>query len=289
MMPFSITSNYRKFFILSAVLLLVSVIALTAGGLNLGIDFSGGTIIQIDLKQTFEAEEVRPFTDKFDENADITYSGQEQQQLVVNTSVDLDEQQRQQLLDDLIEEYGIEQTDLLSIDTVSPSIGSELTNEALIAIGVAIIAMMAYITFRFEFLFGIAAVIALIHDVIIVLGVYALLNIQVNTPFIAAILTIVGYSINDSIVVFDRLRENKGKYKKKDLALYVDDSIRQTWRRSVNTSLTTVLALSALYFTGVPAIQDFTLPMIIGFLFGTYSSIFIAGSFWFIMKQKKTI
>lgn len=285
-MKVNITKNHNKFFILSAILLTISVGALLFRGLNMGIDFIGGTIVQIDLNQEFETSDIRGFTDKFDESADITYAGEDRFQMIISTKVDLDEDQRAQLIDDLTENYG-DDTEVLSIDNVSATIGNELKAQAILAVGVAILGMLVYITFRFEFLFGIAAIIALVHDVVIVLGVYAIFGIQVNTPFIAAVLTILGYSINDTIVVFDRIRENRGKYKRNDFVSLVDNSIHQTLRRSINTSLTTILAISALYFVGVQSIKDFTLPMIIGFLSGTYSSIFIASSFWYVIKEKR--
>lgn len=289
MIKVKITKNHNKFFIISAALMIICMATLLIGGLNLGIDFAGGTIIQVDLNSSFEAEDIRAFSDKFDEHADITYAGEERQTMILSTSVDLSEDQRAEFLDDLAAEYGIDQEqDLLSIDKVSAAVGGELKRQSLLAIAVAILAMLVYISFRFEPLFGLAAVIALIHDVVIVLGVYAILGIQVNTPFIAAILTILGYSINDTIVVFDRIRENRKKYKKYDFENLVDDSIHQTLRRSINTTLTTVLAIGALYVVGVQSIKDFTLPMIVGFISGTYSSIFVASSLWFVLKSRKS-
>ncbi|QSX08777.1 protein translocase subunit SecF [Alkalibacter rhizosphaerae] len=288
MIKVNITKNHNKFFILSAALMVICVVALLFGGLNLGIDFKGGTIVQVDLNQSFETEDIREFSDKFDESADITYAGEERSQMILSTSVDLSESQRAQFLDDLAGKFNIDQKeDLLSIDNVSATVGGELKQQSLLAVVVAILAMLIYISFRFEPLFGLAAVIALIHDVVIVLGVYAILGIQVNTPFIAAILTILGYSINDTIVVFDRIRENRSKYKKYDFENLVDDSIHQTLRRSINTTLTTVIAIGALYAVGVQSIKDFTLPMIVGFLSGTYSSIFVASSIWFVLKNRK--
>jgi preprotein translocase subunit SecF len=288
MKKINVSKNHKSFFIASGVAILICLAALLFKGLNLGIDFVGGTIVQVDLNQTFETQDIRILSDKFDENADITYAGEARQQMILSTSVDLTEAQRAEFLNGLEEAYNIDpKEDLLSIDNVSGAVGSELKRQSLIAAAVAILAMLIYISFRFEPLFGLAAVIALAHDVIIVMGVYAILGIQVNTPFIAAILTILGYSINDTIVVFDRIRENRKKYKKYDFANLVDDSIGQTITRSINTTLTTVLAIGALYVVGVQSIKDFTLPMIVGFIAGTYSSIFVASSFWFAMKSRK--
>lgn len=287
-MNLKVTKNYKLFFIISGVLILLSLGTFLIKGLNYGIDFVGGTIVQVDLGQTFETQDIRKFSDVFDESADITFAGDDGHQMILSTNVDLSEKQRMDFLNGLEEEYGIDpKEDLLSIDNVSGTVGNELKRQSLLAVAVAILAMLVYITFRFEFLFGFAAVVALAHDVIIVLGVYAIMGIQVNTPFIAAILTILGYSINDTIVVFDRIRENRKKYKKYDFENLIDDSIKQTITRSINTSLTTVLAIGALYFVGVQSIKDFTLPMIVGFIAGTYSSIFIASSLWFVLKTRK--
>lgn len=287
-MNLKVTKNYKLFFIISGVLILLSLGTFLIKGLNFGIDFVGGTIVQVDLGQTFESQDIRKFSDEFDESADITFAGDDGHQMILSTNVDLSEKQRMDFLNGLEEEYGIDpKEDLLSIDNVSATVGNELKRQSLLAVVVAILAMLVYITFRFELLFGFAAVVALAHDVIIVLGVYAIMGIQVNTPFIAAILTILGYSINDTIVVFDRIRENRKKYKKYDFENLIDDSIKQTITRSINTSLTTVLAIGALYLVGVQSIKDFTLPMIVGFLAGTYSSIFIASSLWFVLKTRK--
>ncbi|NTW72323.1 MAG: protein translocase subunit SecF [Eubacteriaceae bacterium] len=286
-MKLNVTKNYKLFFIISIILTALSLGALLINGLNFGIDFVGGTIIQIDMHETFQTNDIKVFTDKFDEHADITYAGESKEELMISTQVSLTSDQKKTLMGDLNQKYGIEEKDLLSADNVSPTIGDELKVQALIAVGLAIILMLAYITFRFEFLFGLAAIIALFHDVIIVVGVYAVLGIQVNTPFIAAVLTILGYSINDTIVVFDRIRENKTKNRKYGLSELVDDSINQTIARSINTSLTTIIAITALYFVGVQSIKDFAFPMIVGFITGTYSSIFIASSFWFAVSKKK--
>lgn len=205
--------------------------------------------------------------------------------MIISTKKDLSTEDRQALFSKFQEKYNLEDTDLLSIDTVSPSIGAEMANSAMIAAVVAVLLMLVYITFRFEFMFGLAAVIALVHDLIIVLGVYSIFQIQVNSPLIAALLTILGYSINDTIVVFDRIRENRPKFGKYDYANLVDTSVSQTLRRSINTSFTTLLAIGALYAFGVPAVQDFALPLMVGIVSGTYSSIFIASALWCKIKE----
>lgn len=286
MKTLNITGKKNIFFIFSGLLILISIGSLFINGLNFGIDFKGGTIIQADLGQTFETSEIREITDNFDPSADITYSGDNKDTVIVNTKMDFSQDQIKEIKTQFQEKYNITESEI-TMDNVSATIGSELKQQALLASLVAIVGMLIYITFRFEFLFGVSAIIALAHDIIIVLGVYSLLHIQVNSPFIAAILTILGYSINDTIVVFDRIRENRRKYKHNQMDSLINDSISQTIRRSLNTSLTTILAIGALYFLSVQAIKDFALPMIVGFISGTYSSIFVASSFWYTISNKR--
>lgn len=281
--------EYRKiWFSISAIIIIVGIFFLTMNGLNLGIDFAGGTIINIDLHQTFEVKEIREITDSFDKSADITFGGDKKELVIIQTRESLSNEQRENIFQGFKEKYDLEQKDLLSIDKVNPTIGNELKKQALMALVIAVVGMLIYITFRFEFSFGIAAIIALIHDALIVLTFYSIMQIQVNTPFIAAILTILGYSINDTIVIFDRIRENRKTFRGKDNVLLINTSLRQTLARSINTSLTTLITISALYILGSEAIKDFALPLIVGFLSGTYSSIFIASPVWYLLKNRNT-
>lgn len=277
----------KIWFILSAVLIVISLGSMMIQGLNFGIDFIGGTIITIDLKTPFETSDARTIVDQYDTDADITNAGDDGSQIIISTKKDLSTDERTSLFTAFQEKYTLESADLLSIDTVSPSIGAEIAQSAVIACIVAVALMLAYITFRFEFFFGLTAVIALVHDLIIVLGVYSLFQIQVNSPFIAAMLTILGYSINDTIVVFDRIRENRNRFGKFDYVPLVDTSISQTLQRSINTSLTTLLAIGSIYVLGVQSIRDFALPLIVGIISGTYSSIFIASTLWVKIKEKQ--
>lgn len=277
----------KIWFILSAVLIVISLGSMMFQGLNFGIDFIGGTIITIDLKTPFETSDARTIVDQYDTDADITNAGDDGSQIIISTKKDLSTDERTSLFTAFQEKYTLESADLLSIDTVSPSIGAEIAQSAVIACIVAVALMLVYITFRFEFFFGLTAVIALVHDLIIVLGVYSLFQIQVNSPFIAAMLTILGYSVNDTIVVFDRIRENRNRFGKFDYVPLVDTSISQTLQRSINTSLTTLLAIGSIYVLGVQSIRDFALPLIVGIISGTYSSIFIASTLWVKIKEKQ--
>lgn len=280
-----VVEKSKIWFAFSLILIAISIGSLFINGLNFGIDFIGGTIVTIELNTPFETSDAKALIEEFDSSADVTYAGEAKTQVIISTKKDLSTEERQALFSKFQEKYNLADTDLLSIDTVSPSIGEEMANSAMIAAVVAVLLMLVYITFRFEFMFGLAAVIALIHDLIIVLGVYSIFQIQVNSPLIAALLTILGYSINDTIVVFDRIRENRPKFGKYDFASLVDTSVTQTLRRSINTSFTTLLAISALYIFGVPAVQDFALPLIVGIICGTYSSIFVASTLWCKFKE----
>lgn len=280
-----IAEKSKIWFAFSLILIAISIGSLFINGLNFGIDFIGGTIVTIELNTPFETSDAKALIEEYDTSADVTYAGEAKTQVIISTKKDLSTAERQALFSKFQEKYNLEDTDLLSIDTVSPSIGAEMANSAMIAAVVAVLLMLVYITFRFEFMFGLAAVIALIHDLIIVLGVYSIFQIQVNSPLIAAMLTILGYSINDTIVVFDRIRENRPKFGKYDFANLVDTSVTQTLRRSINTSFTTLLAIGALYAFGVPAVQDFALPLMVGIVSGTYSSIFVASALWCKIKE----
>ena len=183
--------EYRKiWFGISGVFIILGMIFLAFNGLNLGIDFAGGTIININLHQTFEVSEIREIIDSFDKAADITYSGEERQEVIIQTQESFTKEQREEIFSLFQEKYDLEDKDLLSIEQVEPAIGGELKRQVFIALSVAIVAMLIYIAFRFELAFGFAAIIALTHDLLVVLAFYAIAGIQVNAPFIAAMLTI---------------------------------------------------------------------------------------------------
>lgn len=269
---------------ISLLIIAVGFVFLISSGLNLGIDFTGGTILHINLNNEIPVNEVREITNEIDENADVIHAGEGNKEVIIKTSVSLDNEQRKELFNKFKEKYNLSNDDLLLSDYFKPAIGKEIQRKAYISILIATIGMLIYITYRFEFRFGIAAVIALIHDVLITLSVFTIFKIPVTSSFVAAILTIVGYSINDTIVVFDRIRENLKKMKKESYEDIINKSISQTIIRSINTSFTTLLAITSLYIFGVEAIKDFAFPLIVGVLAGTYSSIFIASPAWFMLK-----
>lgn len=272
----------RKFwYLLSIVIIIFGVISLGVRGLNLGVDFNGGNMLKISFEKKTSAGEVRKVFEELGIK-DHSVSTLEGNQFLVRTST-LSEEKNKQLVSVMEEKVG--KFNILLNEKVSPVIGRELTRNALYALVIAAVLMVGYISYRFQFLFGIAAITALLHDVLVMVAFFSFLQLQVDNTFIAAILTLIGYSINNTIVIFDRIRENLGARKKGNLLDLVNSSISQTLRRSINTSLTVVLVLLALIFFGGETTQNLAIALLIGTVFGTYSSIFIAGPLWVDLRS----
>lgn len=286
----NIAKKYKTWFTISLVIFLIGTGVIFTKGFNLGIDFSGGTMMQLEIGKTISVDEAKEAISEFNLNPEITHAGVDKTEIIIKTKESLDNNARMKVMNKVIATYGLDsQTAIRGAEQFGPSIGSEIRNKAMISIFVASLCMLAYITLRFEFIFGISAIVALLHDVLFLLTIYAVFRIPVNSSFIAAILTIVGYSINDTIVVFDRIRENIKVTKVKSYFDVADLSLGQTISRSINTSLTTALVIGSLYFLGVEAIKDFALPLLAGILVGTYSSIFIASPVWALLRTKFVI
>ncbi|MTI70956.1 MAG: protein translocase subunit SecF [Firmicutes bacterium] len=281
-----IIKRKNTFFIVSLAIILLGIIFMITSSLNFGIDFTGGTLLQINLDKKIPVSEVREITDSIDKDADIIHAGDEKHEIIIKTAVNMNHEDRMDLFSKFKAKYNLKDDALVSQKKFGPAIGEEIRNKALIAIIIATLGMLLYITFRFELNFGVSAVVALIHDILIALAVYAIFRLPVNSSFVAAMLTIVGYSINDTIVVFDRIRENLKKMRKDKYEDIINKSISQTIVRSLNTSFTTLLAITCLYVFGVEAIKDFALPLIVGVLVGTYSSIFIASPVWYLLRKR---
>lgn len=261
------------------------VVGLFTGGLNLGIDFTGGSILTVELGEAFDTETVNAAlqANNIDPaTAQVLRSGDTQaviriQELSEGTD---DAAVREAIVNTLKETYP--NADSGQIEHVGGATTNDIIQNAFLSVLIASGFMLLYIWVRFNLLSGIAAVIALVHDVLIMTAFVCITRMQINSSFIAACLTIVGYSINDTIVVFDRIRENNKKYgnKTKTRSQVVDLSITETLPRTINTSLTTLITILAVYLFGVPSIKEFSLPIIIGLISGTYSSIFIASPVW---------
>ncbi|MDR1796274.1 MAG: protein translocase subunit SecD [Clostridiales Family XIII bacterium] len=289
---FTFIKNRRIYYLITVAILAVGFGIGFGGGFNMGIDFTGGTMMQVDLGEVVEPGDVRAVLEKHGvKDADIiNFSGDEGTGVIIKTTEALTSEDRDAITGDFEADLGVTLGDDShnKFEQFGPSIGKELTNNAIKAVALAAIFMLIYIVFRFRFKFGLAALITTFHDVAITIAMYGIFQITINNPFIAAILTVVGYSINDTIVVFDRVRENLGSnaYRKVGLDGIIDASINQTLVRSIMTSMTTILAILPLIFFGGDTIRQFAVPLIIGIAAGTLSSIFIASSLYYDFEKK---
>ncbi|SMB95697.1 protein translocase subunit secF [Desulfonispora thiosulfatigenes DSM 11270] len=271
-------------FTVSAIIIIVSLLSLFINGLNFGIDFIGGNTLSVQFGEQTSTKNIRESLKAFDLD-DAQIQGSDNNIFVIKTKESLEESKLAEIKTKLQDDIG--KMEVLSSEKVGPVIGKELRKNGILSLVIAIILMVIYITIRFEFKFALAAIIALIHDVLFTVGIFSLFKIEVDITFIAAILTIIGYSINDTIVIFDRIRENLRIVKKESLEKITNDSIIQTLSRSINTVLTTLFTLVALFVLGGATTKIFALTLIIGISIGAYSSIFIASPCWFEFKGLK--
>ena len=274
--------------ILSVIAIISSLFFLVYKNLNFGIDFKGGTLIELKKGNDLTIAEIRNQLSElnigdiqiqtFGSDNIILIRIENSSNLVANADMNTIELIRSNLGDDIT----IQRTEI-----VGPKVSSELIQKGIIAIVIAVFLMLFYIWIRFEWQFSIGAVTALIHDVIITMGIFSLLQIEFNLSIIAALLTIIGYSMNDTVVVYDRIRENLRKYKQMNIYELINQSLNETMSRTLLTSVTTLLALFSLYFLGGEVLRGFTLAMIIGVFIGTYSSIFIASQMILYLNVKR--
>jgi len=274
-------SKRKKFYQISAAIILIGIISLLFQGLNYGIDFAGGTLIQIDFEQNASITDIR------DVLGEMNLAGSTIQSLSGNEFVIRTDQtalqQREEILETLENRIGA--FEVLKVEMVGPVIGESLKRLAVFAIIFAFIGIILYITVRFEFKYAITSIIALGHDVLIALSILSILQKEISIPIIAAILTIVGYSLNNTIVIFDRLRENLKLKSRPILEEIINLSINQSLTRTVNTAITTLLPVLALYFFG-GTLSDFAFVLLIGIVVGTYSSICMAGPLLLELKKR---
>jgi len=272
----------KWFYIFSLLIIIPGIISMFAQGFNLGIDFQGGSMLRYKMDAAIEAPAVTKTVQDLQLVNEVSVQ-KSADEFYIRTN-ELTQEQTGQITDALKAQYG--NIILQSAESVGATIGGELIRNAFLAVLIALVLMLIYITFRFEWTFGLAAVLALFHDVLIVCGIFSLFQWEVNSAFIAAILTVIGYSINDTIVIFDRVRENLRMKKKDPLPALLDRSIMQTLNRSVNTVLTVLMPLIALLIFGGVTIKIFVLTLLIGFLFGMYSSICVASPMYYEIKQR---
>ena len=292
------------FLTIALVAVLASVASLIFRGFNLDTDFAGGMAITYRVGSDFTVSDVQEIVDKALGNDQSPSSVQQSGEEVIikfgfDNSLTTDEERSDFSMEKvsaitaaLQEKYGAPTEDnqdsgviLKNQDIVSPSTGRDLARSALYMSLLACVAILLYVTFRFEFTSGVVAIVALVHDVVLLLGIYSITQMSVDTNFIAAILTVLGYSINNTIVIMDRIRENTRHARKETYSEIANASIIQTMTRSVNTTVTTLLTIGMVYIMGVPSIRAFSLPIIIGIVVGFYSSVFVSGPLWAMWRD----
>ena len=286
-----IVENRKKFFAASLIVIIIGFAAMIfnaqagRGAFQYDVEFTGGTSFDLDLGQEYEQEDLQKLI------TDVTGKDSPQVQQVIGTNEvtvkiqSIDSATRETLTNAVLEAYP--NAVMGEVNDVSGTVSHEMQTAAIKATLIAAVAMLLYISLRFhDFRAGGSAIIALLHDVLIVLTAYAVFRIPVNNTFIVVLLTILGYSINATIVIFDRIRENKSAFHANQTAEKINKSISQTLARSINTSLTTFFTVGAIYVLGVPALKEFALPMMIGILAGAYSSVCISGSIWYVLLPK---
>ena len=291
MPKFDIAGHRRIWFLLSLVLIIPGFICMGMRGFNFGIDFTGGTIIDLRFEQPVTLSDVRSSLAKYDlDGSTIQLSGDEaaveSSENVMIRTIDLEEQQRKEVMASLTQDVG--PYTVLREEKVGATIGGELITNAVLALVISWGLIILYVAYRFEWRFGVSAVLALIHDIIIVLAVFSFTQRQIDSSFIAALLTIVGYSINDTIVIFDRIRENLKLHFRRggDVNELVNRSIYQTLTRSLYTVFTVLFTTFALYWFGGETTKDFAFALLVGFASGCYSSIFIASQLWIELRNR---
>lgn len=290
MARFDIIGKRKIWYAISSVLIIASLFFMVTRGFNMGIDFTGGTIMDLRFEKAVNINDVRAVLNEYNlSNSTIQLSGEsssstESENVMIRT-VDLEEQERKEVMAGLTDKLGAYQ--VLREEKVGATMGTELIMNAIYATIISWLLIIAYVSYRFEFKFGISAVLGLVHNVIIVLGAFALTQRQIDSSFVAALLTIIGYSINDTIVIFDRIRENLKLHFRKngDIVELVNTSIYQTMTRSIYTVSTVLFATFALYFFGGDTTKDFAFALLIGFFCGAYTSIFIASPLWVTFRR----
>lgn len=276
---YKIIEKRKIWFTISLIIIAVGIFTMATKGLEYGLDFKGGTVVEINIGGTFNKNDVDSIIKKYSDNFQSTKTNEHS---VTIKSTNLSNNNVSSIVKAIKSKY--KKSSLTSQNNIGASIGKEARVNAIEAIIVAICAMFIYIGIRFELSFGIAAIIGLIHNVLVMLSVYAVLRVSIDSSFIAAALTVIGYSVHDTIVVFDRIRENQKYMRREDPELVADASVTQTLARSINTVLTVVITLTSVYIL-VPSVRSFSEPILVGIISGCYSSICIASPSWVLIKK----
>lgn len=273
------------YFIVSAVIIVAGLVAYFAfGGLNFGLDFTGGTEIRMKIGQEFNNDDISAIVqEKAGVSSVIQKAGDNE---VSIKTEEIDTEKRDAIVDAVKEKYALDESSLQEATNVSASASLKLLTDALKALLIAVLCMLVYITIRFDFRSGLAAIIGLLHNVLVLLAVYAITRMQINSSFVAAVLTIVGYSINNTIIIFDKIRENRKLNRRVPFEEVSNTALNQVMARTINASITTLITIVVLFIMGIDSIREFSLPIIIGVLVGTYSSICIATPMWVVLSDK---
>ena len=289
-MRFNIVAHKKWWFTLSSVLVIFSIISIFINGFNFGIDYTGGTILDMQFKQPVTVSQVREVVDQSNmdlENSVIQLSGvsdQDSSQDVMIRMRNLSSDESKAIADQLSNKLG--GAEVKRTESVGAVIGSEVTKNAIMSLAVAFLALAAYITLRFEYKIALSALVSILHDLIMVLGFFSFFHLEIDATFLAAILTVVGYSMNEAVVIFDRVRENTRTHRRTDTyEKLAYDSIAQSIHRSIYTLTTVLFACGALHFFGGESTKNFSLVMLIGFISGAYSSICVDTSLWVVWKN----
>jgi len=278
---------YKAFYILSLVLIIISFFSLFTKGLNLGIDFKGGTVIEMQFNKEFSASKIRQsLLSQNLGDVKVKEFGNNKSFLAVLEKKSGESNFIPSIKSNLEKNLN-ENINFRRVEMVGPKISSELTKSGIYAVLIALILMLFYIWLRFEWQFSLGSILALCHDVLLTLGAFSLIGFEFNLSIIAAVLTIVGYSMNDTVVIYDRIRENLKKDEQSDLKELINISVNETLPRTLKTSITTLLALIAIYFFGGEILKGFSFALIWGVIVGTYSSIFVASPLILIFKVKR--
>lgn len=284
---FNFIKNRKIFYIASCAIIIIGLVCSIAFGMNYGIDFTGGTTIQVEMGEQVKISDVEDAIKSFDLDPSIIYTGEGNTQVQIKTIKALENSERNEVFSALQEKFGLEEGALIASEQFGPSVGDELKANAFKAVVIAAIGMLIYIIFRFKsWKYGFSAIVGVAHDVLMVLAFYAIFRYTVNNPFIAAILTLVGYSINDTIVIFDRIRYNKKLYAKNNNETNIDLSLNQTLNRTIMTSLTTLVVMVPLIVLVGGSISQFIIPLMVGVIVGCYSSIFVCAPLYYDMNKK---
>ena len=287
---FSFIKHRKVYYIISSAIIIVGLLFALIGGMNYGIDFTGGTNIQVEMHEQVDIKEVEDVLSDFDLDPQIIYAGENNTQIQIKTIKSLENADRALVIDALENAYGISESDVLASEQFGPSVGKELKQNAVLAVIIASIGMLIYIIFRFKsWKYGLSAVVGVLHDTLMIIAFYAIFGYTVNNPFIAAVLTLVGYSINDTIVIFDRIRENKRLHGREGNEAVIDLSINQTLNRTIMTSVTTLVVMIPLLIMVSSAISEFIVPLMVGVIVGCYSSIFICSPLYYDLARNEEV